>query len=120
MKILIEISDQRIKDALITALEGGSNYWYFVNFDKGNIPLKVDCAMSEHIVNSVMDGHYVAIEDIETGENLGVLSHSSIEKGLQLLSKDYPSIAASITDHLDASESDILLQLCVMGEVVFG
>lgn len=122
MKILIEISDERIKDAIVTALEGGSNYWAFVNTDKSHIPLKVEGSLAEHIASSVMSDsdYHVVIEDIATGELLGVLSYASIEEGLRLLCIDYPEKVAEMIDHLDAGDADIFFQLCVMGELVFG
>lgn len=122
MKILIEIGDERIKDTIVTALEGGSNYWAFVNTDESHIPLKMEGSLAEHIANSVMSDsdYHVVIEDIQTGERLGVLSYATIEEGMRLLCTEHPDIVASMIDHLDAGDADTFFQLCVMGELVFG
>jgi hypothetical protein len=45
----------------------------------------------------------------------------SILEAITIIKKDYPDVWENILDEqYDANDADIFLQLCVMGEVVYG
>ena len=110
MKVIVEIDNQEIVDALVAAFEGGSNYWY--NLPDLSMVKRVEgLCMSELITLSALDGAVIPVYDLED------ISKENIERGVRLYIQDYGRLQA---DEMDASDGDILLQLIVMGEVVFG
>jgi len=117
MKIKANIPDQDIIDCLVTALEGGSNYWY-------NMPdltmlrsYKEALALSERVAMSALDGENIPVYDIEDEEELlGFISKANIEQGIKLFVED----GREFDPGMDADEADVLFQFIVMGEVVYG
>lgn len=115
MKLEIEIKDEDIIDALITALEGGSNYWYWIeNIPKG---LK-DTLTSSNLIEWILSNptNKVEITDIETDEVLGYLCKDNIKSGIEL----FISHGGDFDPAMDAGDADTLFQYIVMGEVVYG
>jgi len=119
MNLEIEIKDKDIKDAIITALEGGSNYWYWID----SIPEKIIPVNSEKLLeyaftnslNNIVEEE-IAVEDVETGDFLGYLNYENIQRGLQKFVKE----GYIFDPAMDADEADVLFQYIIMGEVVYG
>jgi hypothetical protein len=121
-------------DLIITAVEGGSNYWYFLNEKTCNIISKYkgirkdfhgdyfNGTFSEAILTAIMEDRKLIVHDIENeDEILGCLSKDSIEKGEEIMYNKYPQHFANIlNENWDAETADVWFQLCVMGELVFG
>ena len=117
MKIEMEIKDEEIIDVLTTALEGGSNYWYYlpdlsmvekIGFEK--------LCVTERIIVAALKGEQIPIHDAENEEDLlGYLSKDTIENGIKLFLSDGRFFAPD----MDADEADALFQYIVMGEIVF-
>jgi len=125
---------------LISALEGGSNYWYFLGDlsmipEKGYSPKskemkeeleKNDQGMIDCLVNrvweAVQNGAEVPVFDAEDPEEkLGVISKKSMANAVKLMIKDYPNhLGDVLTEQDDAETGDVFLQLAVMGDIVFG
>lgn len=119
------ITKERIIDLFVTALEGGSNYWY----DIQNVPKDVqynveynDISIAEAIADYVLNGGYIQFNDIENeDEVLGYVDMDKLLDAINLLKKDYPDVYDNIVmEYDDANDADIFLQLAVMGEVQFG
>lgn len=131
MKINIprEVTREVIENIIVTALEGGSNYWYYIN-DNGYDAVRNVIEMERSLpfplalVEAVLDhGAVVEICDIEdTDEVLGVVSAESIKNGLEKLadSDDSHALMDELSYNGDAETSDICFQFIVMGEIVFG
>ncbi len=123
MKFQVEVKDQQIKDQIITAIEGGSNYWYFLS-DLSMLPERKEGeALSERIGRAVLDeGITVPIYDLEDEEEkLGDLTKESIAKALQTMYEDYPDhFSDMVLEQGDADTADVFLQLAVMNEITFG
>lgn len=131
MKINIprEVTREVIENIIVTALEGGSNYWYYIN-DNGYDAVRNVIEMERSLpfplalVEAVLDhGAVVEICDIEdTDEVLGVVSAESIRSGLEKLADS--ELSHVLMDELscngDADTADICFQFIVMGEIVFG
>jgi len=122
MKVSVEIKDKDIIDAIVTALEGGSNHWY--NLPDTSMVLKVKgVSLSERIGLTVFDDHEaeIPVNDLELVDeededaDLGVISYKNIQRGLDLFLVDHFFDPA-----MDAEDADTFLQLVVMGEVEFG
>jgi len=118
-------TNQDIEDLFVTALEGGSNYWYYIK----NLPKEVKYNIKERrqpaaeaIANHVINGGYIQFFDIEDeNELLGTVDMDKLLDAISLLKKDYPNTWNNILDeNADVEDADIFLQLAVMGDVVFG
>jgi hypothetical protein len=144
-----KLTKENIIDLFVTALEGGSNYWYYVEIpDKANntgepsseeigkfilnggtVPF-YDIELMEEIFGKIGDYHYHIQGDIvdeklfaEDKEKalLGYVDMNSILEGISITKEDYPKVWENILlEQYDANDADIFLQLCVMGEVQFG
>lgn len=131
---------QLVDDMVITALEGGSNYWYWLKIDQQwfEVAKRYDIAISkkeepartfalpltQRIVNALLnvEGFSVPIYDLEdTDEKLGELTLESFKKACEMCIEHYPNTWANLTTgNYDADDADILFQLSVMGNVTFG
>lgn len=117
METKIEFKDEAIVDALVGALEGGSNYWYFLP-DLSMVKKYEDKCKSENIILSALAGETIPVNDAEDEtEFLGNISKENIERGLKLFIEDGRDFDP---EEMDADDSDVLFQFIVMGEIVFG
>ena len=123
-----EIEIQRLSDLLCGAFEGGSNYWYqidefikpenFDNSEEGDEKFR-------HLSYPCNKGGALIISDINEEDvkhkQTWTLNLESMAKGLQVMAKDYPHHMANfLNDNDDAETSDVYLQCCLFGEVIFG
>jgi hypothetical protein len=144
-----KLTKEDIINLFVTALEGGSNYWYYVgNSDKinntgepsseeigkfilnGGTVSFYDKELVEEILGKMDDSYYHIQGDIvdeklfaEDKEKafLGDVDMDSILKGISLTKKRYPKVWENILlEQYDANDADVFLQLCVMGKIVFG
>jgi hypothetical protein len=129
IKIEKEIPREVIENVFITALEGGSNYWYWlsdeaVSMVRKAVPKKEEQCLSVAIFKAVYDhGIEVPINDAENeDEELGVISMKTMGERLQKLSDsgDKWALEAELGEDMDASSSDVVFQYLTMGEVVYG
>jgi hypothetical protein len=130
MKIELKRTIDRdlLENIFVTALEGGSNYWYHlsdeaVDIIRKHVPSGADKCLSTAILKAIEFGAVVPINDAENeDEVLGELSMSSIATMLQKLYDDTnysSSLDLEIQGNGDAYSSDVVFQYLVMGEVVF-
>lgn len=123
-----EIPRQVIEDVFVTALEGGSNYWYFlpeksVNAIRKAVPKSVEPYLSIAISKAIIDhGVEVGINDAEDeDEELGVISMKTMPERLhKLFTESKWAFDNEIDGSGDASSSDVWLQYMAFGEVIFG
>ncbi len=129
MEIKTKISREVLEDVFVTALEGGSNYWYFlpdhsVELIRRAVPKEEDPYLSTAILKAILDHDVkVAINDAENeDEVVGVITRDLIQPRLQLLSESKLKWAldAHLNEQGDADSADIVFQYLAMGEVVFG
>lgn len=128
----LPISKQRISDLLVSAFEGGSNYWgvlitqyihpsEFVSrteadpdhfsCEHGDYPLTKDGAV---LLNVDYTDAFYQREGFR-------LDFAAIQAGLKVFAEKCPSHFADwISDADDATTADCFLQCCIYGAVVFG
>jgi hypothetical protein len=131
---------QLVEGTIVTAIEGGSNYWYWVKVDENwfEVAKRYDIAEAKKetpprlslspfsilISNALLnvENFQMNVYDLEdTDERLGTLTKESFVKGCEICCSCYPQIWANIiTGNYDADDADVLFQLAVMGDVVFG
>lgn len=108
--------DDAIAETLATAWEGGSNYWIdradrrpYTVAENGDVRLRLP----------------VTIWPVE-GDQPVVLDRAAIRRGLRLFQNEFPhqfadEFPAGRDEYNgDAESADIFLQLCLLGEVVYG
>ena len=122
-----EIKREVLEDIFVTALEGGSNYWYYLSEDaikliRDAVPKSEDPYLSTAILKAIEKGVEVPINDAEDEEEvLGTISLKTIQDRLQKLSRSGNSDAlmAHIKEEGDADTADIVFQYLSFGEIVF-
>tara|TARA_R110001599_G_scaffold6052_3_gene30234 strand:- start:8170 stop:8562 length:393 start_codon:yes stop_codon:yes gene_type:complete len=128
LKIELELSYETFEEIIVTALEGGSNYWMDYEVKKGipfgnanKVPNKAPSQRIAYGLWHNKDSQVVIWDAEEEEELLGVLTYDSVREGMQLACKDYmKQINMMISEDYDAWTADTLFQLLVMGEVTFG
>lgn len=131
MQILktIDISRELMENIFVTAIEGGSNYWYDfspeqVKAVRTAVPKTEDQCFSTAIFKAVWDkGVDIFVSDIESDEVIGCLSIKLIPQRLQRLCSDERyswALDNELNDNGDAESSDIIFQFLCMNEVIYG
>lgn len=126
------LTEERRNDMLVGALEGGSNYWYFLDKDAIDIlePYRlVDKAQDakeplvDLIMRAVMGGAEIPVRDYEDPKNtlLGTFSLASMRRGEPLMRTNQPKHWADLVgENDDACTADVWFQFCVLGEFIYG
>ncbi|RJQ25042.1 hypothetical protein C4577_06565 [Candidatus Parcubacteria bacterium] len=125
----VEIPLPKMRDLLVSALEGGSNYWVDqLKFDFGD-KKKEECVMLDEYSEEPLPLKYVLpffpgtsllIKPVEERKyyelNLTVICH-----GLQEMANVFPVHFKNILeDNDDAETADVFLQVALFGELVYG
>lgn len=129
MKAREIITREMLEDIFVTAIEGGSNYWYFINEENHEkmrivMPLEKEPCFSVALFRAVYDEALdIDVHDVESTEDkIGTLSVRTMFERLDNLLKDdgYKwALLAEIDGESDAETSDIVFQYLTMGEVVY-
>lgn len=123
------ISREVLEDVFVTALEGGSNYWYYLPEEsikaiREAVPKSEDPYLSTAILKAILDHDVkVLVNDAEQEDELiGIVSKSTIQARLQLLSDSNNrwALESHVREDGDASSADVVFQYLAMGEVVYG
>ena len=145
LKIEMNITIESIEEILITAMEGGSNYWYIMDGEQHCLSwlneeikdgrLERNNKIHYKWMDAMFQGcpHKISIYDVEEAneegeelsdlEPLGYLTMDTIAKGLELAQQDY---SEEFSQHIpnynngDGDSADVLFQLMVMGDVAYG
>jgi len=126
LQVKLNLEYETFENIIVTALEGGSNYWYILEYRKG-CPLNREMpnkTLSERIAYGLWHNKRaeVYIYDVENEEELlGILTYDSVRERMQLATENHLSeLEVMISGDFDAWTADTLFQVLVMGEVVFG
>jgi hypothetical protein len=123
-----EIKRQVLEDIFVTALEGGSNYWYYLSEEaikliRKAVPKSEDPYLSTAILKAIEKGVEVPINDAEDEEEvIGTISLKTMKERLQKLadSKNRDALVSHINENGDGDSADIVLQYLAFGEIVYG
>jgi hypothetical protein len=115
------IDKQTQEDLLVTALEGGSNYWYML----GNLSEIEGIAEGEptaiRIFIAVEQGAVIPVFDMDSGELLGHITKETMHNAAAEMLANCPTHYADIINEgWDAETADVWFQYVVMNELVFG
>lgn len=114
------VEEQDIVDVIVTALEGGSNYWYYISDTAGIYKYKdlKGLAKAEQIaIAALRYDEPFEVWDIEDPENvLGYINRENILNALKRYMLEYDGFDPM---EMDAFDADTFLQYVVMDELVY-
>jgi hypothetical protein len=117
LKIEVEVTEERIKDLLTGALEGGSNYWYELHSKVNPNNVK----MNDIYDYPFTEGCGLMIGDSEGDEEPKLLNMAAMENGLRIMAEKYAwHLNDFIAENDDATTSDVFLQCSLYGDVIYG
>tara|TARA_R110000868_G_scaffold248752_3_gene505280 strand:- start:542 stop:940 length:399 start_codon:yes stop_codon:yes gene_type:complete len=120
-----EISYDLFEGILVTALEGGSNYWYMIDLNDTGVPdTKYPNEPNSVRVAKMIwyDKINLRVLDIEDQEVLlGEVNLTTIKTAFERICSQYPETYLNlIKEEYDADDADVFFQIATMGEVTFG
>lgn len=129
MKFKIE-KELNLEDVFVTAIEGGSNYWYWMGKEavlavRSAVPKSEDSCFSTALYKAVVEhGVKVPVHDAEDPEEeIGVLDVSLFQERLEALAND-EGLSYALDEQMneggDANTADVIFQYLLFGEVVYG
>lgn len=127
------LTKKKVQGLLVGALEGGSNYWYAaIEYDFGDTGLTLDDFRRGGKMTDP-DDYFHPAEIVPFAEGCAItmevqgekgrerLDLDAIKYGLERMALTAPRHFANIgTTMEDADTSDVFLQCCLFGEVIFG
>lgn len=120
MEIKRKVSQGDFVNLIVTALEGGSNYWYLIR-GWGSLSCKTAHEPTTTRVGIELytnPDYKLDVYDLENPDDLlGSVTQGSVLKALQERQKQTSDL---LNGEYDAETADILFQQAVMGELVFG
>lgn len=123
MKVVINIPEKRVQDLLCNALEGGSNYWYFIesfNYPTGQTKESLKLEFP-HLELPFVDDGSLTIKDIEGDMPDKILDRKALQKGLRVMASKFPRhFGDFISENDDATTGDVFLQCALYGDVIYG
>jgi len=130
MRVTTDIPDERVAGLLCCGFEGGVGYWCrIIDYREPRKPepvLDADaCVPLPHIyphADYPLTGGAVVchVTDDPDPDDL-VLDRAACERGLQLMAEKAPSHWGDfLAGREDAVTGDVFIQLCLLGEVVYG
>lgn len=136
MKITENVPIERVHDMLVSAFEGGSNYWYMIVDEV--VPEKHTFTVKTWDYKREKEPSYLHLEEIPFNEGGALLINDekadepklqepvridleTMEKGLQIMARDYKAHYADfLKENDDAETADVFLQCVVFGDVIYG
>lgn len=122
--VTIEIPIKRIAELLSSAFEGGVGYWCrIIKYIKPETPRSVidNERIYKHTDYPLTGGAVVCVEtEIEDPHEL-VLDGAAIERGIKLMQEKYPRhFNDFLMENEDATTGDVFVQMCLLGELIYG
>ena len=130
VSVSVDVPTSTVRDLLIGAVEGGSNYWGAFHEDPNFTKSVTESDMTAYVESE--GGEYLArydienpnyclrVSDFEGGATYNVTFESFVN-GLGIMANRYPRhFKDVITLNFDAETSDVFVQCAVFGEIVFG
>ena len=150
MQFVIELSDAKVRETienlLVSAFEGGSNYWYMITgytYPKGKTRKTMEAEKAQSAkddfdkeffphIDTVLFGGGIKVHDTESANKGTVtLTYDKCVKALKLMAEcagmppekrhTHPRHWEDVlNENTDADTGDVFLQLALWGEVIYG
>lgn len=116
-----------VYNMLVSAFEGGSNYWYWIGrktcerMEAATEDMKGEPFVDRFLMAIQRGAKGINVLDCEDYTKLGTLTPESWAKAEKLLIEKHRSHLGDILkENDDATTADVFFQLAVMGEIVYG
>lgn len=122
MKITIEVKEENVESAFISAIEGGSNYWYMIEREEvpGNATDRLYPSTYPFNGGTLYISDQNADDPTIKPEDAVRVGIAEIVLGLQRMATEAPeSLAEIIRGDSDQLSGDALLQCIVFGEIIY-
>ncbi len=115
--LVVKVTNQMITDQIVTAIEGGCNYWMeSFHANKG----RERATESPWYSDPKVWGGDFEIE-CSDGDDTSILTPDKIKSGLQWLAEHHLwRLEQIVKENGDAETADVFLQACLFGEIVYG
>jgi hypothetical protein len=127
IRTVVEVPEEEIASLIISAFEGGSNYWYEIKdfVEPSVVTYRTDAEqIYKHVDYPMSPEGALVITSLEEPERKPArLNLRTIQSGLVLLSqsKEYAHHWRDIVKgDCDQITGDVFLQFCLYGEVLYG
>jgi len=134
MRLTMDIDDKRIADLLCAGFEGGIGYWaQIVSYVKPAVvwPWDLSAAYVQYplseggavLLREVVEGPESAIETMAKAvgkEPLWRLDREALQRGLDLFHRYPKHLSDFLTENEDSDTGDVFIQLCLLGDIVYG
>lgn len=111
----ITVTDDAISNLLVTAFEGGINYWCG-RVEIGATPENNEGYMSDVINN----GGTLFLHDVEDEDEIWELREDNLLRGIRLYMKEQNITSIEdLMDNHDAETADCIIQYALFGELTF-
>lgn len=129
VQVKLQISEDRIASLLVGAFEGGSNYWIdhinhkpYEDVVPGAVVGEPRWAeMRLRLPATVWEDTSEEPDGVDGSPRARTLDEKAIQRGLDLMANNWPRhFAQWMTENDDAETSDVFLQLCLLGDIVYG
>lgn len=124
------VTRDTLENIFVTALEGGSNYWYFLSEDairliRKAVPKKEEPYLAIAMLQAILDHNVIVpINDAENeDEVVGHISRDTMQQRLSLLANSegvVHCLEAELSGNGDAETSDVVFQFLAMGDLIYG
>lgn len=125
--VKVPVTKEDVTDIVVTAIEGGIGYWACLdNTGAEFASAPEDEAVSETTAKLLLGGKEVTFCDTEDEGEIWTLSLDKLKNGLRLFAEGgydhYHAFTSTGIDmsYLDAEMADIVFQLALFEEVVYG
>lgn len=122
---------ERLEDVFVNALEGGSNYWYYltdeaISIIRSKVSKEEEEFITTAMLKAIMRGASVPVNShvirySEDDEVFGVISMMTLKDRLQKCAEERPDLIQDVLDaNDDANTADGIFQYLVLNEITFG
>lgn len=126
MEHLVEIttshkfSDEDINDLMVTALEGGINYWCGkARIKEGSISAE-EREKIKYTSDAISVGGVLELTDVEDPSEIWELTHEKLLKGIKMHCTKANIAPADLMDNHDAGDADCIVQYALFDKIEFG
>lgn len=112
------IDDQMLADILITAVEGGIGYWsQVVTYRWTEGPQHTQADIVVDIGDGEIKDYKINLDVIEKGLK-ALLVLDNVNPGIRSMASD--AVAENDAAHIDSDAADVIVQLGLLDEIVYG
>ncbi len=127
-KVQIDVSARDVASLICSGFEGGVSYWCrIMDYREPKVvrPVIDEDEVFKHNDYPLLDGGAVICRVFDEGTDKKyaplVLDRDAVQRGLTLMAEKYPRHWGDfLSTNYDACTGDVFLQLCLLGEVVYG